>query len=296
MHLTSEPCTIGAYHLGFTTDLLQLVTTLHQRYPHQKIYLSGFSLGGNVVMKLLGELGDRAGDYGIHGGVANCVPFDPVMSQGKIDKGFNRFVYSENFLFSLKLKAEKEYLKFPGKFDIERIRRCNTIGEFDDAYIAPIYNFTDKVDYYRKSGSKWYLSKIRVPAIAINAYDDPFIEEVSLPSAADVGDLAPVRLVYHRYGGHCGFIADRESYRLPDAKPNDEIYVPSHGWLADELARVIWHIHTAGDASRPYRHRRSDGPHQLQMTAVEAPSKAQLLSALSLIVPVFLYCLSSTTV
>lgn len=238
-------------------------------------------------MKLLGELGDQASEFGICGAVATCVPFDPIMSQGKIDKGFNRAVYSENFLATLKAKAEIEYLQFPQAFDIERIRRCKTIGEFDDAYIAPIYNFTDKVDYYRKTGSKWFLSKIRVPAIAINAYDDPFIEEGSLPSAQDVGDEAPVRLIYHKNGGHCGFLADQESYRLPDSNLEDELYVPSHGWLADELARAIWHIHTKGDPMRPYRHKKNS-----KMKDIKNFSWAKTLSLLSLL-PVFLYSISS---
>lgn len=107
----------------------------------------------------------------------------------------------------MKKKAELEIQQFPDAFDIEAIRRCTTIGEFDDAYIAPIYGFEDKVDYYRKNGSKWYLNKIRVPVIAINARDDPFIEESSLPTMEEhVGDLAPVRLIYHDHGGHCGFV------------------------------------------------------------------------------------------
>lgn len=85
---------LGAYHLGFTTDLNQFIRILHERYPSKKLYLSGFSLGGNVILKLLGELQDEAVDLNINGAVVTCVPFDPLQSQGKIDKGFNRLVYS----------------------------------------------------------------------------------------------------------------------------------------------------------------------------------------------------------
>ena len=119
-------------------------------------------------------------------------------------------------------------MKFPHAFDINAVRQCTTIGDFDDAYIAKIYGFEDKVDYYRKSGSKWWLNKIRVPTIAINAVDDPFIEASSLPGEADVGS-APVRLIYHEKGGHCGFVSrDNEA---------------PHGWLAEELGRALDHIH-----------------------------------------------------
>ena len=88
-------------------------------------------------------------------------------------------MYSKNFLNTLKLKAERQYELFPGSFDIEAIRRSTTIGEFDDAYIAKIYGFADKFDYYEKCGSKSFLKKIQVPTVAINTIDDPFMDSSS---------------------------------------------------------------------------------------------------------------------
>lgn len=134
----------------------------------------------------------------------------------------------------MKAKAEKQIVRFPNAFDIEAVRACNTIGDFDEAYIAKIYGFRDKVDYYRQSGSKWWLNKIRVPVIAINAIDDPFIEETSLPTEEDIGEEAPVRLILHEKGGHCGFLA-REEDRA------------AHGWLAEELGRALEHIHVTSN-------------------------------------------------
>jgi len=209
---------------------------LKERYPFKSIYLSGFSLGGNVSLKLLGELADSAKDSNIRGCAVTCVPFDPVASQGKLDQGFNRAVYSENFLASLKMKAENQIKLFPNSFDIDAVRACRSIGDFDEAFICKIYGFLNKEDYYRKTGSKWWLSKIRVPTIVINARDDPFIEEKSLPTEADVGE-APVRLIYTDHGGHCGF------YTTETGAPDASLPLPPHGWLAEELARAIEHIH-----------------------------------------------------
>jgi predicted alpha/beta-fold hydrolase len=129
---------------------LHLLTIIRERYPSKEIYFSGFSLGGNVVLKLLGELGDRAKEMRIKGCAVTCVPFDPVQSQIKLDVGFNRAVYSENFLQTLKKKAEQQILLFPGAFDIEAIRACKTIGDFDEAFIAKIYGFADKVTNKKK--------------------------------------------------------------------------------------------------------------------------------------------------
>jgi hypothetical protein len=86
--------TPGAYHLGFTDDLKTLVSHLNHKYPNKELYLSGFSLGGNVILKFLGELGSDAHERNIRGAGVFCVPFDPVQCQKKIDSGFNRAVYS----------------------------------------------------------------------------------------------------------------------------------------------------------------------------------------------------------
>ena len=82
--------------------------------------------------------------------------------------------------------------------------------------------------------------------VAINALDDPFIDEISLPTYDDVGSIAPVRLIYYPHGGHCGFIANKESYKIP-GQENDQVFVPSYGWLADEMGRALCHIHTPAD-------------------------------------------------
>ncbi|RYY88321.1 alpha/beta fold hydrolase [archaeon] len=227
----------GGYHMGFTDDMNRLVDVLNERYPDKHIYLCGFSLGGNVCLKFLGEQGRTAWKRNIRGAAVTCVPFDPVACHLKIDVGFNRAVYSENFLQTIKAKAEQQYVMFPGSFDITPVRNAKTIGEIDDYYISKLYGYEDKFDYYAKCGSKWFLHKIRVPVLAINAIDDPFIESSSLPTEKDVKD-APVRLVYHPHGGHCGFATKYMNSR--ENAPR----VPEYGWLGEELSRALDHIRT----------------------------------------------------
>lgn len=228
--------TPGGYHVGFTKDLTQLVEIIHKQYPSKGIFLMGTSLGGNVILKYLGEQGDRARKLNIRGASVACVPFDPKACQSKIDVGFNRVLYSENFLSSLKKKGEEQNRRFPGTFDIEGVRKAKTVGDFDDAFIAKIYGFKDKFDYYAQCGSINYLSKIRVPTLAINNIDDPFIDATSLPTEEEHVRGAPVRLVYHEQGGHCGFATSKMSTE-PGSLPT-----PPHGWLAEEFTRFLVHV------------------------------------------------------
>lgn len=138
---------------------------------------------------------------------------------------------------TLKRKGEVQIARFPGAFDIEAVRAAKTVGDFDDAFIAKIYGFADKFDYYERSGSIRYLSRIRVPTVAINAIDDPFIDEAGLPKPEEDVKEASVRLIYHPQGGHCGFaFASRMSPEV------DAPAVPKHGWLAEEFSRALKHI------------------------------------------------------
>lgn len=261
--------TPGGYHVGFTNDVNQLTKTLQRRWPKRKMYLSGFSLGGNVSLKFLGELGvDAAEERNIFGAVTMSVPYDAVGTGGSIDKGINRYIYAANFLKTLKVKAEKQHVLFPNAFSIERVRASTTIGDYDDSFVAPIYGFTGKNDYYTQSGSISWIPKIRVPAICISAKDDPFIPEYTLPHPTDDVKGAPVRLIYHENGGHCGFIAkpgshgsvveqqqeqkqEQEQAQLvasssttsaPTAKGDAD-----DRWIAVEMARAMRHIHSEGE-------------------------------------------------
>lgn len=230
-----------SYHLGFTDDLTYVLRRLHAEDPCRRVYLTGFSLGGNVILKCLGELGEDAVSLGVEGAAVACVPFDAVRSSSKIDTGFNRWVYADNFLKTLKVKAAQKWKKHresldgeelgEGPYDLERVLACSRIGDFDDEVIAKLHNFDGKVDYYTQSCSKQYLPRIRIPALVINARDDPFINENGLPAPDEVGE-GTVRLVYHKHGGHCGFLTGQE----------EKGHREEERWLPTELARFLMHV------------------------------------------------------
>ena len=209
------PSKPGGYHLGYTDDLEDVVRHLAAEGAAE-VHLSAFSLGANVVLKLLGSLGERAlgSEYRLRGAAVSCVPYDPVVCSPLLSEDrFNTAVYSGNFLRTLKPKVLRQYEAlgpeaYPADFDMDRVLASKSIGDFDDAFIAKVYGFGDKWNYYATQGALvgGWLPGIRVPVYAVNARDDPFILDLRLPTADDIGD-APICLQYTKHGGHCGYIA-----------------------------------------------------------------------------------------
>ena len=170
---------LGAYHLGFTDDFRQYLEICAARRPHQKRYVMGFSLGANVALKALGELGDDAVEtYNIRGAALLCTPFDQERNARALAQpGINRVIYTNSLLKSLKKKAQDKLDEFCNgdadttEFDYQRAMEAETITMFDDAFIAPIYNFEDCWDYYTKTSSIHYMDNVAVPTYSINAAD-----------------------------------------------------------------------------------------------------------------------------
>eukprot|EP00752_Nemacystus_decipiens_P003301 g3055.t1 len=197
------------YHLGFTDDLLYVIEEIHRRFPGtwDRIYLSGFSLGGNVIVKFLGEQGDRARDLGIYGAAVGCVPFEPKIAAEKLEKDLvGSRVYMPVFMSWMKIKAEAHARAYPDKLSMETVDSVKTFTQFNSRITAAVFDFASDDDFYDHVNAANYLSRVRVPLMVVNAKDDPFIDGDSLPKQERVGD-APVRLDYHTYGGHCGFIS-----------------------------------------------------------------------------------------
>jgi hypothetical protein len=161
------------------------------------------SLGGNALLKYLGE---HAADItpSLHSAAAIAAPIDLLAAGEQLSNDFFcRTVYTRFFLKSLKPKVIEKAKQFPGTVDVMRIHRARTLRDFDDAYTAPMHGFQDASDYWRKASSKPWLSHIKLPTLVLNARNDPFIPEASLPSPSDGSDA--VLLHQPAEGGHAGF-------------------------------------------------------------------------------------------
>lgn len=213
-----------------------------------RVYLSGFSLGANVVLKCLGELGEAAYDYNICGASALCAPLDQERNAAALARpGINRLVYTNNLLQQLKKRAmEQLELHCNGdtdtdKFDFQRAMAAKTITEFDDAFHPKIYGFDDCWDYYRKTSSIHFMENIAVPTLVLNAKDDPFMDTAVWPveKSCEFGGRAPLKMVRTEHGGHLGFCFHRVSDDVQLADNNDD-RLPS--WASLEQARFLAHV------------------------------------------------------
>jgi len=191
---------LRSYHSGETGDLGELVD--RARREADRIVVAGCSLGGNVLLKWLGEQGAGV-PREIRAAAALSVPFDLAACARTLDsRGFWRRVYRTRFLRTLKKKSLEKARLFPGKLDVPRIRQAPTLAEFDDVVTAAVHGFSSAADYYARSSSAGFIHSIRVPTLLLSALDDPFIPPECIPRA--VPDC--VTLEIWPQGGHLGFV------------------------------------------------------------------------------------------
>jgi uncharacterized protein len=167
---------IRSYHSGETGDLGAVIALAASRYP--RIVLIGFSLGGNVTLKYLGEGNCHPA---VVAGVAISVPIDLAASANAIDGRWSNRVYLRRFLSRLLPKVRAKGLRFPGHLDLSESHLIRTLREFDNLYTAPFHGFSDANDYWKKSSARQYLDGIKVPTLLLNARDDPFLTSESFP-------------------------------------------------------------------------------------------------------------------
>lgn len=191
------------YHSGETGDLHWIVERLRERHAGRPLFVTGYSLGGNVTAKWLGEKQGSIPTY-VRGAAVCCAPYDLAASQCYIDCG-PRWFYTLRFIRLLRRKVRWKLQDFPNTFDARRTLRAFTFKAFDDAFTAPIHGFADYEDYYRRSSSKPYLKFIQVPTLLVHALDDPFIPASSLPTSEDINPQK-VTLCYTQHGGHTGYV------------------------------------------------------------------------------------------
>lgn len=188
------------YHSGETGDLGRVVRHAAAHWP--RIALIGFSLGGNLMLKYLGEARPHPA---VIGGAAISAPVDLASSARALDRRAGNRLYLSRFMKTLVAKVEAKALRFPGRLDASRSRAVRTFEEFDNLYTAPLHGFRDAGDYWAQSSARRYLPGLTLPALLLNALDDPFLTPECFPSGE--ADHNP-RLLLETppHGGHLGFI------------------------------------------------------------------------------------------
>lgn len=204
------------YHSGETTDLAFVLQKLIGENSNRRIGVSGVSLGGNVLLKYLGDNGSGV-PPNIFAAAAVSVPFDLGAGADSINHGFSK-VYQRYFLKSLKRKAVEKLETFPDLIPHEnpagRIDAINVLREFDDVCTAPIHGFVDANDYYNQASSIHSLSGIRVPTLLLNAVDDPFLPESVLDEVRAIATAnSCLQVDFPAHGGHAGFVGGKLPWR-----------------------------------------------------------------------------------
>ena len=194
-----------AYHSGDFEEIGAMLGWLRARHAGPLLAI-GVSLGGNALMRWAEESGEAAGET-VRAAVAICSPLDLTAAGLAIDRGFNRIAYARMFLATMKPRALAKWRQHPGLFDRERVRRARTLYEFDDAFTAPVHGFKGTDDYWARASAKPHLRRIRIPALLLNARNDPFVPAVSLPRPHEVAPS--VTLWQPAHGGHVGFPGGR---------------------------------------------------------------------------------------
>jgi predicted alpha/beta-fold hydrolase len=202
------------YHSGETADFdFALRRIVSERSADTPVGIAGVSLGGNVLLKWLGERGVDGVPAAVRGAVAVSVPFDLARGCRHLSRGFSR-VYERFFLRSLVAKTRQKLARYPDLCDAAALDRVRTLWEFDDAVTAPVHGFRDALDYYTQSSSIHYLAHIRVPTLLLSAVDDPFLPREVLEDVRTIaGDNPALELEFVRRGGHAGFISGRVPWR-----------------------------------------------------------------------------------
>lgn len=227
------------YHSGETTDLALVLDRVLAEEPDAPVVLAGVSLGGNVLLKFLGERGTALPER-VRGAAAVSVPFDLARGSRHISRGFSR-VYERHFLRSLKRKALAKLEHYPDLVARDALVASRTLWDFDDRVTAPVHGFVDAADYYARSSALVWLDRVRLPTLLLSAVDDPFLPRAVLDDVRDVArDNPALTLEFVERGGHVGFISGRVPWR-------------PHYYAEWRVCDFLAHCLAADDASRTPR-------------------------------------------
>jgi len=200
----TEHLTPTLYHGGLSEDLRAVVKELIKKDQISRIFLAGFSLGGNLVLKLAGEYGDDPPPEIL--GVCAVSPSVDLTASAELILERSNWIYHTDFVRRLKKRIRAKHRLYPELYDISGLRRVRTLRQFDERFTAPAHGFAGADDYYYRSSSIRVIDQIRIPTLIIHAEDDPFIPFASLRDPGVVNNPL-VLLLACAQGGHVGFIS-----------------------------------------------------------------------------------------
>jgi predicted alpha/beta-fold hydrolase len=212
-----------AYHSGDSAEVDWILRRIRPMANGAPVYVAGVSLGGNALLKWLGERNSEASAI-VTRAAAVSAPLDLMAAGEALGRGFS-LLYAKHFLATMKARAAAKHARFPASFDVGLMHRSRTLREFDDVVTAPLHGYRDTDDYWTRASSKPLLRDVAVPTLILNARDDPFLPEAALPAPHEVSGAVTVEFP-HR-GGHVGFVSGP---------------FPGHiGWLPDRLLHFFDH-------------------------------------------------------
>ncbi len=195
------------YHAGETNDLRFFLGQLRERGYSGPLFAAGYSLGGNILLKYLGE---AAHSTPLEAAVAICAPLDLHQCADALNKGFSK-LYQYYLIKRMKVSLQRKFNQHTAAFDWQRAMCATTFAEFDDAVTAPLHGFENMRDYYDRCSSGQFLKDIQRPTLIINALDDPFMTPAVIPPADRLSDQVTIELA--KSGGHVGFIEGGTPWR-----------------------------------------------------------------------------------
>ena len=200
----TEHLAAGLYHSGLTHDADLVLREVAERDGVSDAVIAGYSLGGNLALKLAGEYGDAPPPQ--LRGVAAVSPVIELEACVRALERRSNAIYQWNFVRGLRARMQRKHRCFPERFPLERLQGVRTVRQFDEAFTAPHFGFAGAEDYYHRASAMRVADRIRVPALVITAADDPFVPAELFGDPALTSNPY-VRVVVTPHGGHCGFLA-----------------------------------------------------------------------------------------
>ena len=202
----TEHLSAGLFHSGLTADAKHVIEELAEIDRIGAIALAGYSLGGNLALKLAGEYGEAP-----HPALCAVAAVSPILEISECVRELERpgnVLYEWNFVRDLKRRLRRKDKFRPGLFDLSKLKNVRTVREFDEVYTAPHFGFLDAEDYYHRASAMRVIDRIRVPALVITSEDDPFVPADPFRDPKVTGNPY-ITLHLCQHGGHCGFVGTR---------------------------------------------------------------------------------------